>query len=204
MKSLIEAESPGSDAPDTSEIVDRLVDRSQRKAPPETLPRSGSRTAPVADAIEGEAAPGAGRVAAGRRVRPPRPGDARAGVRAQVGARVHGDQAAEPSRARSSRRVPSAREIEDEQFDDSFDVVVRTLATADEVVGGRWRSSPRCATRRSSRRKRRASPRPRRRRRSRSRAAGRGASRSRSSPRRRRCASRSVISTTWSTSSASS
>lgn len=136
VKSLIEAESEGAQIPDTTDMVACLVARTESKS---------------AAAGEEQAA-----VAATAEVETPEPADASLAESpaAKTGApekvlRVR--VTLEPGCVLKSVRaymvikrlshlgtvietLPSAHEIEDEQFDDSFELVLRTVAPADEVV----------------------------------------------------------------------
>jgi two-component system, chemotaxis family, sensor kinase CheA len=141
VKSLIEAESSGHDLPDTSDIVTRLIDRAERKAPPEgKAPKRATKPAaaqPAGEAAAEEApAEDEAKTAASTE-----PVENILRVRVQL----------EPECVLKSVRAymvikrlshlgtvietqPSARDIEDEQFDDAFEVVLRSLVSAGEVA----------------------------------------------------------------------
>jgi two-component system, chemotaxis family, sensor kinase CheA len=135
VKALIEAESSDMAAPDTAPIVERLVERTESKTASAEGPGEAEKGEPAASAedlpVEASAtAPS-----------PEAPGENLVRIRVEL----------EPECVLKSVRAymvikrlshmgnvvetnPSAREIEDEQFDRTFEVLVRTTAPTEEVV----------------------------------------------------------------------
>jgi two-component system, chemotaxis family, sensor kinase CheA len=139
VKSLIEAESSGSALPDTADMVARLIDRTERKAAPEA-----ASAAPPAASRDETPAGGKADVSAEAEAAPAEPDEAVESIH-QV--RIQLEPACVLKSVRAYMVIkrlshlgsviethPSAREIEDEQFEDTFEVVVQSRASAEEVV----------------------------------------------------------------------
>lgn len=142
VKSLIEAESGGEAVPDTSAMVARLVERTEGKSAggvPEPPPAAAEDAS--ADAGETDAAEAAGEAEMPATVSVGGQGELVQCVRVQL----------EPECVLKSVRAymvikrlshmgeiiethPDARAIEDEEFEDSFDVILRTSASPEDVV----------------------------------------------------------------------
>ena len=121
VRDLIADESSGGNTCDTTAIVEEIVARTDRGA------AGGETTAENGGAVEQSAGPDGGE------------GNLyRARVTLEAGCVLKGVRAYMAIKRLSHmgtvvETVPSARDIEDEQFDRSFDIVLRTRATADSV-----------------------------------------------------------------------
>jgi two-component system chemotaxis sensor kinase CheA len=130
VKSLIESESGGSELPETERIVERLVERTERKSPPAAM-----ITEPEAADCENGAGETSSAVSVGtsgemiQRIRVQLEPEC---VLKSVRAYMVIKRLSHMGRIVETR--PDAREIEDEQFDDAFEVVLQTPATPEQVV----------------------------------------------------------------------